>query len=175
MNREDLDQSGQIESFQSTHLETRKAASTSFAASVELQLHYEVAMPEPEAHLFEVCFRVTGWQQHNGALLDLKMPVWTPGSYLVREYARHLQDFAVTDDRTNSPLPWCKLSKNHWQIETQGHESLTVRYRIYADELSVRTNHLDGTHGYFNGAALFCYIPGYEQTPLQITIVPPTG
>lgn len=130
-------------------------------------------MPEPEAHLFEVCLHVTGWQQVAGALFDLKLPVWTPGSYLVREYARHLQDFAVADDRTSTPLPWRKLSKNHWQIETQGHEGFVVRYRIYADELSVRTNHLDGTHGYFNGAALFFYIPGYEQHPLQITIVPP--
>lgn len=174
MNREELEQVEQIERFQSIDTVTRREpALPSFSESLPLRLHYHVAMPEPEAHLFEVCLHVTGWQQDAGALLDLKMPVWTPGSYLVREYARHLQDFAVADDRTNISLPWRKLSKNHWQIETQGYEGLVVRYRIYADELSVRTNHLDGTHGYFNGAALFFYIPGYEQHPLQITIAPP--
>ncbi|MBW4693527.1 MAG: M61 family metallopeptidase [Lyngbya sp. HA4199-MV5] len=174
MNREDLDQSGQIEPFQSADTNTeRKPASQTFPHLPPLQLHYEVAMPEPESHLFEVCLHVKGCQ-HVEDLLDLKMPVWTPGSYLVREYARHLQDFAAADDRTNTPLPWRKLSKNHWQIETQGHEGVILRYRIYADELSVRTNHLDGTHGYFNGAALFFYIPGYKHYPLQITIVPPT-
>lgn len=176
MNQEDVEQVNQVECFQSTEMTTRReTVLPSFSASPSLRLHYEVAMPEPEAHLFEVCLHVKGWQQNRVALLDLKMPVWTPGSYLVREYARHLQDFAVTDDRTNTPLSWRKLSKNHWQIETQGHADLTVRYRIYADELSVRTNHLDGTHGYFNGAALFFYIPGYEQQPLRITIVPPRG
>ncbi|MBC7971951.1 MAG: M61 family metallopeptidase [Verrucomicrobia bacterium] len=174
MNREELEPVEQSERFQSTGVATRREpALPSFAESLPLRLHYQVAMPEPEAHLFEVCLHVTGWQQVAGALLDLKLPVWTPGSYLVREYARHLQDFAVADDRTSTPLPWRKLSKNHWQIETQGHEGFVVRYRIYADELSVRTNHLDGTHGYFNGAALFFYIPGYERHPLQITIVPP--
>ncbi len=174
MNREELEPVEQSERFQSTGVATRQASALpSFAESLPLRLHYQVAMPEPEAHLFEVCLHVTGWQQVAGALFDLKLPVWTPGSYLVREYARHLQDFAVADDRTSTPLPWRKLSKNHWQIETQGHEGFVVRYRIYADELSVRTNHLDGTHGYFNGAALFFYIPGYEQHPLQITIVPP--
>ncbi|MBW4471045.1 MAG: M61 family metallopeptidase [Stenomitos rutilans HA7619-LM2] len=174
MNREDLDQSSQIEPSQSIDLETgRKTASQPLPNSLPLQLHYKVAMPEPETHLFEVCLHVTGWHHDQGTLLDLKMPVWTPGSYLVREYARHLQDFGAASDRTNASLPWRKLSKNHWQIETQGHSDLTVRYRIYADELSVRTNHLDGTHGYFNGAALFFYIPGYEHCPLQLTIVPP--
>lgn len=138
-------------------------------------LAYQVALPEPTSHLFEVTLRVSGWGQAGmPTLLDLKMPVWTPGSYLVREYARHLQGFSVwASDRPSEPLPWRKLSKNHWQIDPQGHSSITVRYRIYANELTVRTNHLDSTHGYFNGAALFFYIPNYDRSPIQVTIVPP--
>jgi predicted metalloprotease with PDZ domain len=135
-----------------------------------LQLHYDVAMPEPATHLFEVTLRVSGW---NGArLLDLKMPVWTPGSYLVREYARHLQDFGVVAATGN--LSWQKLGKQHWQVNPQGNSELTIRYRIYANELSVRTNHLDSTHGYFNGAALFLFIPGFQELPIAVTIIPPT-
>jgi predicted metalloprotease with PDZ domain len=132
-----------------------------------LEIHYYVSMPQPASHLFEVTLQIKGWQAD---VLDLKMPVWTPGSYLVREYARHLQDFQAGGGR---PLTWQKLSKNHWQIATPETSDITVRYRIYANELTVRTNHLDSTHGYFNGAALFFYIPSFEHHPLQVTIVPP--
>lgn len=128
-------------------------------------------MPHPETHLFEVTLRVQGWRSDQ---LDLKMPVWTPGSYLVREYSRHLQDFtADAGSASEQPLTWCKLSKNHWQVKTQGASELTVRYRIFANELTVRTNHLDLTHGYFNGAAIFFYLPGFEQHPFQVAIAPP--
>ncbi|MGC8713677.1 MAG: M61 family metallopeptidase [Leptodesmis sp.] len=135
-----------------------------------LQLHYHVAMPHPENHLFEITLTVQGWQSDR---LNLKMPVWTPGSYLVREYARHLQDFTVVNGQTDAPLGWQKVGKNHWQVNSQGANEVTIRYRIYANELTVRTNHLDSTHGYFNGAALFFYIPGYELYPVQVTIAPP--
>ena len=131
------------------------------------KIHYQVAMPEPSSHLFEVTLQVSGW---DAPVLDLKLPVWTPGSYLVREYAKHLQDFSV---QAGSILRWQKLAKNYWQVETKGISEITVKYRIFANELSVRTNHLDDTHGYFNPAALCFYIPGFEQQPIRVTIVPP--
>ena len=131
-------------------------------------IQYSVAMPNPESHLFEVTLRVQGWSE---PVLDLKMPVWTPGSYLVREYARHLQDFrSLGGDR---PLPWRKQSKNHWQIDTDSVSDITVFYRIFANELTVRTNHLDSTHGYFNPAALCFFLPGFERNSYTVTIVPP--
>ena len=174
MNREELDAVASMEDVSLPEAAARAMAVAPSSAPPALQLSYQVAMPEPQTHLFEVCLHVEGWQQGTTSLLDLKMPVWTPGSYLVREYARHLQDFtAVADDRTQTPLSWRKFSKNHWQIERQGQESLIIRYRIYANELSVRTNHLDETHGYFNGAALFFYVPGHERQAVSITIVPP--
>lgn len=138
-----------------------------------LEIHYQVAMPHPETHLFEVTLQVKGWQ---AATLDLKMPVWTPGSYLVREYARHIQGFSAT---AQQPLRWCKVSKNHWQVETGDSPDLTdmtditVRYQVFANELSVRTNHLDSSHGYFNGAALFFYLPKFLYHPIRVTIQPP--
>lgn len=142
----------------------------SSTASNTLTVHYQVAMPQPESHLFEVTLQVKGWQE---SVLDLKMPVWTPGSYLVREYARHLQNFSVHAGNPQQALPWRKFSKNHWQINTADALEITVRYRVFANELSVRTNHLDATHGYFNGAALFFFIPGLERQPIRVTIVPP--
>jgi len=141
----------------------------------QLSLHYQVAMPHPETHLFEVALAIRGWSVPT---LDLKMPVWTPGSYLVREYARHVQDFvaqSAVGDQID-PVPWRKVAKNHWQVGTIAQPTpdiLVIRYRVYANELTVRTNHLDLTHGYFNGSALFCYLPDRRDQPMAVTIVPP--
>lgn len=131
-------------------------------------INYLVAMPQPETHLFEVSLQIVNY---SSPILDLRMPVWTPGSYLVREYAKNLQDFtALAEDKV---LPWRKISKNHWQINKGDVSEITVSYRIFANELSVRTNHLDATHGYFNGAALFFRIPGWENLPVRVTVLPP--
>ncbi len=146
-------------------------------------IHYQVAMPQPETHLFEVTLQVVDYPS---PIVDLKLPVWTPGSYLVREYAKNLQDFAAfANDQplrwwknfaafaNDQPLRWWKKSKNHWQVDKSNVAKLTIKYRVFANELSVRTNHLDVTHGYFNGAALFFKLPGWEKQPIRITIVPP--
>jgi predicted metalloprotease with PDZ domain len=133
------------------------------------KLAYEVAMSQPQTHLFELKLTVGNW---NGDLLDLKMPVWTPGSYLVREYAKQLQDFAAVTAE-GERLATTKITKHHWQIQTNHHREITISYRIFANELTVRTNHLDATHAYFNPAALCFYVPEYEHCPIEITIVPP--
>jgi predicted metalloprotease with PDZ domain len=137
--------------------------------TARVQFDYHVAMPQPAAHLFEVTLTIADWQQ---SALDLQMPVWTPGSYLVREYARHLQDFRA-EDANGQPIPWHKVSKQHWRLHPVSGSTVTIRYRIFANELTVRTNHLDSSHAYFNGAALFFWIPGYEQQPMTVRIALP--
>ncbi|WP_293353328.1 MULTISPECIES: M61 family metallopeptidase [unclassified Microcoleus] len=159
-----------------TYEDTSSAADRAIGQLTAPTIHYSVAMPNPESHLFEVTLRVQGWSE---PVLDLKMPVWTPGSYLVREYARHLQDFrslsgdSLRDSYAARALPWRKISKNHWQIETNSVSDVTVCYRIFANELTVRTNHLDSTHGYFNPAALCFFLPGFERNCYTVTVVPP--
>ncbi|TAE59610.1 MAG: M61 family peptidase [Nostocales cyanobacterium] len=138
--------------------------------AINSSIHYWVAMPQPETHLFEVTLHIFNYPL---SVINLKMPVWTPGSYLVREYAKNLQDFAAFADAET--LSWRKISKNHWQVEKGDAAEVIVRYRVFANELSVRTNHLDTTHGYFNGAALFLRITGWEDQPIHITIVPPNS
>jgi predicted metalloprotease with PDZ domain len=128
-------------------------------------------MSQPQTHLFEVQLTVSNWTNDNETL-DLKMPVWTPGSYLVREYSKQLQDFtAVTG--TGEKLSAIKISKNHWRIQTNGITEIQINYRMFANELTVRTNHLDATHGYFNPAALCFYIPGYEDCSIELKIITP--
>lgn len=135
----------------------------------EATLFYQVAMSQPASHLFEVTLQVKNWHSKT---LDLKMPVWTPGSYLVREYARHVQDF-VGHNSTGERLVSQKIGKNHWQVTTDNCSEVKVSYRVYANDLTVRTNHLDATHGYFNGAALFFFVPELAQQPITVEIIVP--
>ncbi len=125
-------------------------------------------MSQPQTHMFEVSLIVSGWERE---LLDLKLPVWTPGSYLVREYAKQLQNLVVVGSDGHK-LTAIKVAKNYWQVQTDSCSEITISYRVFANELTVRTNHLDATHGYFNPAALCFYIPGYEHLPIEIAIIP---
>lgn len=140
-------------------------------SSLTPTLQYRVAMPEPASHLFEVTLDIQNWK---AATLDLKLPVWTPGSYLVREYAKHLQDFRA-ETTAGQAISWQKVSKNHWQIEGGKVTALHIYYRVFAHELTVRTNHLDSTHGFFNPGALLMYVPGFEETEVRLAIAPPPG
>ena len=133
------------------------------------KLAYQIAMPLPQTHLFEVKLTVSSWDSD---LLDVRMPVWTPGSYLVREYAKQVQDFVAISDKGRK-LVTNKTAKNNWQIRTNESNKIVVNYRVFANELTVRTNHLDATHGYFNPAALCLYIPGFEDCPIEIKIILP--
>src|SRR5687768_10772366 len=110
-------------------------------------IEYTIAVPRPETHRFQVSMRVTGWEQPSATLV---LPVWAPGSYLVREFARHLEGFRASDGAGN-PLGWERLAKAHWRVDTAGKTEFTVRYEIYANDLTVRTSHLDSSHGFFNG------------------------
>ena len=133
-------------------------------------LAYTVAMSQPNSHIFEVTLQVSQWQ---GSMLELTMPVWTPGSYLLREYTKHIQYFSAYHSQSGKKLLSRKVRKNRWIIETKNINYITINYQVYANELTVRTNHLDGTHGYFNGAALFYFITGLEKQPITIQIIPP--
>ena len=141
------------------------------------QFNYRLSIPEPENHLLEVELAIADWQDE---YIDLKMPVWTPGSYLVREYAKHLQDFEATNE-TGKPLSWQKISKNHWQIKCRNdncdrlnnsiiNSTIKIRYRVFCNELTVRTNHIDRTHAFLTGAAVFMYVPEYQQQPYTVEI-----
>ncbi len=133
-------------------------------------MRYRLAMPEPHTHLFHVEVAVDS----PGAGVELVLPVWTPGSYLVREYARHLEGIAA-EDGERRPLPIERLDKHRFLVRAGGAPRAVVSYRVYANELSVRTCHLDGTHGYLNGAAVFPYARGREREEHVLEVIPPPG
>jgi len=135
-----------------------------------LSIAYRIAMPEPASHLFEVEITVSGLKQ---PACDFVLPTWTPGSYLIREFARHVRDFSAATP-TGKALPWKRLDKTTWRVESANSDSVIVRYRVYACELTVQTSHLDTTHAYFNGTTVFMYLDGAKAEPCLLTVVPPS-
>lgn len=102
------------------------------------------------------------------AAQSLVFPVWTPGSYLVREHQRHVHDFsAEADGRTAA---WEKTDKNTYTVATAGARSLVVRYEVYAHELTVRTSHVDDTHAFLNPIGLLPFLPGRESEPQRLVV-----
>jgi predicted metalloprotease with PDZ domain len=133
-------------------------------------MRYRLSMPEPHTHLFHLEAEIDG----AGAEVELLFPVWTPGSYLVREFARHVEAVAASDGDGRA-LPVERLDKHRFRISAAGAGRAVLRYRVYANELTVRTCHLDGTHGFVNGAAVFPIVRGREAEPHRVEVVPPPG
>ncbi len=127
-------------------------------------------MPEPHSHLFHVEAELDA----PGAGAVLALPVWTPGSYLVREFARHLEALEARDGE-GRPLRVDRLDKHRFRVAAGGADRIAVRYRVYAHELTVRTSHLDGRHAYFNGAALLVHAEGRLGEPCELEVAAPPG
>ena len=137
-------------------------------------ISYTVAMSKPWTHLLEVEMRVqvpANLQVKNET--DLLLSVWTPGSYLIREFERHVQDFAA--DANGRALDWTKVNKNTWRVKTNGARQWRATYRVYANELTVRTNELNSDHAFWNNAALLMYPDGSLEKPATLHIQPAPG
>lgn len=132
-----------------------------------LSVVHRVALPAPQTHVVHVETTVAGDLPPE---LVLFMPVWTPGSYLVREYARHVEGLQV-----EAPASCRKLRKNAWRVRTSGAGRVVLRYRVYANELTVRTSHVDHSHAFLVGAALFMGIEGHERLGARVELSAPRG
>ncbi len=130
---------------------------------------YEITPSSPEAHLFDVSCTVKNPAPEGQVF---RMPAWIPGSYMIRDFARNVVNMtAVSDGRE---LALTKLDKQTWQCAPCTGE-LRLEYRVYAWDLSVRSAHLDTTHGFFNGTSVFVAVDGQEQQPCRVIINPPPG
>ena len=129
-------------------------------------LHYHVTL-RPQAHSFDITLEIPE-PDPDGQVLAL--PAWVPGSYMIRDLARHLvQISAATRGR---PLAVTKFRKDHWRVDP-GSGPLQIQYRIFALDASVRTAYLDDTGGFFNGPALFLRVLGQEHLAHEMTLIGP--
>lgn len=138
--------------------------STTFAQKI----HYNLRMEKPQSHYFQVEMILSDFKESE---LEIKMPVWAPGSYLVREFAKNVDQVLAADEKGNQ-LSVTKTSKNTWKITKGKAKKVTVEYDVYSFELSVRTSFIDLTHGYVSGSGVFMYIDQHKDIAGTATIFP---
>jgi len=134
-------------------------------------LRYRLAVPRPDSHLVEVDLLLPA----RGPTLTVEMAAWCPGSYLIRDYARHLRDLVAEDASSGRALDIEQISKREWTIATGTADQVRIRYRVYGHELTVRTNHIDRTHAFLHGPAVFLFPDAGRDWPCEVEVVAPVG
>jgi predicted metalloprotease with PDZ domain len=125
---------------------------------------YRLDIADAHAHLFRVTLTVP----QPAAAQRLSLPVWIPGSYLVREFGRHLSQLQARQGTRDVPL--VQVDKTTWQAATDGRTPLVVTYVVYAFDTSVRTAFLDTRRGFFNGTSVALRVEGREHEPHRLEI-----
>ena len=135
-------------------------------------LSHVINMPEPQTHYFEITTTVDlSHTPYKKPFVDFKMAAWTPGSYLIREFAKNLE--AVKAEANGKSMPISKINKNTWRVPLSAStKKIQVTYRVYAFELSVRTSFLDDSHGYINPANVLLFVSDFSNLPHDIRIEP---
>ncbi|MEO7851871.1 MAG: PDZ domain-containing protein [Rubrivivax sp.] len=127
-------------------------------------IEFRVDADQPKAHLFGITLNVP----QPRALQRVSLPVWIPGSYLVREFARHLSRLQAWQGKRECRVE--QIDKNSWQVHCEGPAALRLRYEVYAFDPSVRAAYLDSQRGFFNGTSLFLRVEGRESDAHRLRI-----
>lgn len=135
--------------------------------SAQEKIAFSVSFSEPQAHYADVEMEISGLK---GDQIDLKMPVWTPGSYLIREFAKNVEGFSASAGA--GKLSFNKVNKNTWRINNARNSTIKVNYRVYSFEISVRTSFVDESHAFLSPAGLFLYPSGKLKLPSTVKIIP---
>jgi predicted metalloprotease with PDZ domain len=132
-------------------------------------ISYTLRFPDPQTHYVEVEARIPTGRRPE---IDLMMAVWTPGSYLVREYERNVENIRVVgaDGRA---LAVDKPVKNRWHVRTGGTPAITVTYRVYSHEMTVRNNWVEDRFALLNGAPTFLTLADGLKRPHEVTVTLP--
>lgn len=130
-------------------------------------VRYRLCPLDPQAHLFEVSLTI---RQPAAAGQVLRLPAWIPGSYMIREFARHI--VAIRAESGGKAVALQKLDKHSWQAAPVT-GALTLHYTVYAFDLSVRGAYLDQQRGFYNGTSVFLQADGFEHEPCEVELLPP--
>lgn len=133
-------------------------------------IRYHLEIPAPHQQYVHVTMQVPALR---GRSSDVAMPAWAPGSYLVRDFARHVYDLRAEGEGARA-LAVERLDKQTWRVEHEG-RPFTVRYRVFAAEPSVRTSHVDDRHASLLGSSLLLYVVGQLERPAEVDVALPDG
>lgn len=144
--------------------------SLGMTARSQVKVGFEVSFKEPQAHYVEMEMTISGLAKD---YVDVKMPVWAPGSYLVREFAKSVEDFSATAG--GKPVKFEKVRKNAWRVYSAKSNSIKIKYRVYGFEVSVRTPFIDESHAFLSSTGIFMYPDGLLKLPSTVKVIPFKG
>jgi len=135
-----------------------------------MTLRYAVRVDAPSRHVAEITLRFA--PPSDAREVELALPAWCLGSYLIRDYARYVRDLAASAG-DGSPRRVTKLDKQTWVVDVANAREVVVRYGLYGHDLTVRTNHIDAGHAFLHGPATFVYPTALRASPVEVELLAP--
>ncbi|WP_127470905.1 M61 family metallopeptidase [Thiomicrorhabdus aquaedulcis] len=129
-------------------------------------IHYTLCPIDPNGHLFAVSLTISHPSQ---PVQEVCLPNWIPGSYLIRDFSKHLINLTASDDQYH-PIELVPIDKSTWHFNSDG-RAVTLRYNVYAWDLSVRGAHFDCSHAFYNGTSVFLAAQGQRQAACSVELV----
>ncbi|HEY6951955.1 MAG TPA: PDZ domain-containing protein [Bacteroidota bacterium] len=143
---------------------------TAMATAQQASIRYTLGMSKPYTHLFEVGVTVERLP-HSDKELDLIMPAWRSGRYMIFDFSGGVQEFSVVDEN-GRPLAWSKVDKETWRIQRGNASAVTARYLVYANEFGDRTRGLNDEHAFVDPATTFMFVKNRLNEPVALTVIP---
>lgn len=139
------------------------------ATAMQGEVIYKVSFPKPETHYVQIEMEITN---PKGIFTDFVMPVWTPGSYKVREFSRNVEQVSATSDGKELAIE--KANKNTWRVNfKKGTSKVKFTYKVYAFEYGVRTSYVDAFQAFLHGVSVFMYAEGFQNQSCKISFDKP--
>ena len=143
---------------------------------------YRLSMSRPTSHLFEVAIEVELPDELKDKSVEFQMAKWSPGRYAVFDFAKNVQEFYAAAGICPPPgrcdmamRPVTRVNDQTWSVAPLGSSSLTINYKVFANDLSGTFSQLDSRHANYNGGSIFMYVVDHKPDPVKLVIKPPTG
>ena len=130
-------------------------------------LHYQIEFDDYRQHLIHVTLRFLA-----NPTQVLSLPTWIPGSYLIREFSKHIESVKAYDE-AGRQLKINKFEKNKWRLYNTDHELITVEYDVYAYDLSVRGAYVDQSRLYVNPACVCLGLQDQQDSAIEVEVFLP--
>ncbi len=143
---------------------------------------YRLSMSKPNSHLFEVAIEVELPEELKDKPVEFQMPKWSPGRYAVFDFAKNVQELSAAAGICPPPgrcdqamRPITRVNDQTWSVSPLGSSALTIKYKVFANDLSGTFSQLDGRHANYNGGCIFMYVVDHKPDPVKLVINPPSG
>ncbi len=140
--------------------------------AISMTVSYETSVEDPGTHRIQVRIEIP---DVHTPVIDLVLPSWVPGSYVIRDLARNLRDFGATRGDTGEKLPVVKQDKARWRVSSEGASRIVVRYTAYGHDLIVEGLDITPEHFFLNAGTFLPYVDGREREPLEVAVHLPPG